>query len=77
MGSAEIQKVLKPDDSDNLFSIESDFESNYNDRYLGSIRFLNQKINKDFIFDIKNELNKEFENKKIKKLDENPYLNED
>jgi ATP-dependent Clp protease ATP-binding subunit ClpA len=61
MGSSEIQRLLKPNDSEDLFLIRNDGDEYYDDKYFGSINFLNGKINKNFIKDIKIELNKEFE----------------
>lgn len=68
MGSSEIQKLLKPEDSEDFFRIKNDFNNSYNDKYFGTINFLNAKINKNFIKDIKIKLNKEFEIFEKKKL---------
>jgi ATP-dependent Clp protease ATP-binding subunit ClpA len=61
MGSSEIQRLLKPNDSEDLFIIKNDDDTYYDDKYFGSINFLNGKINKNFIKDIKLQLNNEFE----------------
>jgi ATP-dependent Clp protease ATP-binding subunit ClpA len=61
MGSSEIQRLLKPNDSEDLFIIKNDDDTYYDDKYFGSINFLNGKINKNFIKDIKFQLNNEFE----------------
>lgn len=76
MGSLEIQKNLKLNNFDNLITKNTQLKEDYEDKYVGSIQFLNNKININFIKDIKIKLNKEFEivNDKFKY---NIFINKD
>lgn len=76
MGSSDIQKLLKPNLSNDLFSVENNKNQNYNEKDFGSINFLNGRINKSFMKDVRIQLNKEFELSNEKTAG-NLYLNND
>lgn len=62
LGSADIQRMLKPNELENSFVSENDdLDDIYNDKYSGPIDFLNKNVNKNFISDIKSQISKEFD----------------
>lgn len=62
LGSSDIQKMLKPNELENSFVSENDdLDDIHADKYMGSINFLNENFNKDFINDLKSQISQEFD----------------